>query len=260
MDAMTTAARARAPRATPRRTARPCSRPRGRPQPRPGGLPRHHRRRRRPHPTRRLRALRHPQHPARRAGRARRRPRRRRGRRAPHDDPVVHIALLGRLVWAEVEHVRAMARVVVRGPLREQIGTAARAAPARSHRVEHAARLGAGRDDVPAETVARLIEGGAFAVLDEATRADLARAGGPPPRDPRRPRRARALLARGARRCSPRTVDRLAPEEDRLRLELDRTSPSATGPRPPCPRSTRPHRRRPALVAVAAERGPCSPP
>ena len=41
---------------------------------------------------------------------------------AIHDaDPVLDLALIGRLVWDDVEHVRAMTRSVVRGPLREQV-------------------------------------------------------------------------------------------------------------------------------------------
>lgn len=94
-------------------------------------------------------------------------------------DPVVDIALLGRLVWDEVEHVRAMTRVVVHGPLRERIGPVL--GPIHERLVtdaEHAARLGTGRDDVPAELVARLIEGAAFTVLDESARADLSRTEG----------------------------------------------------------------------------------
>ena len=35
-------------------------------------------------------------------------------------DPVLDLALIGRVVWDDVEHVRAMTRSVVRGPLREQ--------------------------------------------------------------------------------------------------------------------------------------------
>ena len=95
------------------------------------------------------------------------------------EDPVLDIALLGRLVWDEVEHVRAMTRVVVHGPLRERIGPVL--GPIHERLVtdaEHAARLGSGRDDLPAELVARLIEGAAFTVLDESARADLSRTEG----------------------------------------------------------------------------------
>src|SRR4051812_13736808 len=99
--------------------------------------------------------------------------------RARADDPVLDIALLGRLVWDEIEHVRAMTRVVVHGPLRERIGPAL--GPIHDRLVadaEHASRLGTGRTDLPPEMVARLIEGAAFTVLDESTRADLSRTEG----------------------------------------------------------------------------------
>jgi AcrR family transcriptional regulator len=99
--------------------------------------------------------------------------------KASADDPVVDIALLGRLVWDEIEHVRAMTRVVVHGPLRERIGPVL--GPLHERLVADAARagaLGTGRSDVPPEVVARLIEGAAFTVLDESTRADLSRTDG----------------------------------------------------------------------------------
>lgn len=94
-------------------------------------------------------------------------------------DPVVDIALLGRLVWDEIEHVRAMTRVVVHGPLRERIGPALGPIHERLVRdAASAAELGTGRGDLPPETVARLIEGAAFTVLDESTRAGLSRIDG----------------------------------------------------------------------------------
>jgi AcrR family transcriptional regulator len=98
---------------------------------------------------------------------------------ASADDPVVDIALLGRLVWDEIEHVRAMTRVVVHGPLRERIGPVL--GPLHERLVADAARagaLGTGRSDLAPEVVARLIEGAAFTVLDESTRADLSRTDG----------------------------------------------------------------------------------
>lgn len=98
---------------------------------------------------------------------------------AGSEDPVVDIALLGRLVWDEIEHVRAMTRVVVHGPLRERIGPAL--GPIHARLVADAARAaerGTGRDDLPPELVARLIEGAAFTVLDESTRVGLSRTEG----------------------------------------------------------------------------------
>jgi AcrR family transcriptional regulator len=100
---------------------------------------------------------------------------------AIHDtDPVLDLALVGRLVWDDVEHVRAMTRSVVRGPLREQVLSGA-LGPLHSRivtDVELAARTGAGRTDLAPEVVARLVEGAAFAVLDESVRTPLGRTDG----------------------------------------------------------------------------------
>ncbi|MGN6446240.1 TetR/AcrR family transcriptional regulator [Amnibacterium sp.] len=133
-----------------------------------------------------------------------------------HDpDPVRDRALVGRLVWDEVEHVRAMTRTVVRGPLREQVlGGALGPLHARIVAdVEAAGRAGAGRTHLPAETVARLIEGAAFTVLDESLRSPVSRQEG---------RRLVVLSGLGALGLSwreagavlERHADRLAPEED----------------------------------------------
>lgn len=92
-------------------------------------------------------------------------------------DPVVDIALVGRLVWDEVESIRAMTLSVVRGPLRETV-LREPLAPLHARLVADAARAaegGAGRSDLPVETVARLIEGAAFAALDESVRTAVER-------------------------------------------------------------------------------------
>lgn len=98
-----------------------------------------------------------------------------------HDaDPVLDLALVGRLVWDDVEHVRAMTLAVVRGPLREQVLSGG-LGPLHARivaDVELAASTGAGRSDLDAETVARLVEGGAFAVLDESLRRPMSRSEG----------------------------------------------------------------------------------
>jgi AcrR family transcriptional regulator len=100
---------------------------------------------------------------------------------AIHDaDPVLDLALVGRLVWDDVEHVRAMTRAVVRGPLREQV-LAGNLGPLHARivaDVELAAQVGAGRTDLDAETVAHLVEGAAFTVLDESLRRPMGRAEG----------------------------------------------------------------------------------
>ena len=93
------------------------------------------------------------------------------------DDPVVDIALVGRLVWDDVEAVRAMTLSVVRGPLREAI-MGDPLAPLHARLVDdvtRAAAAGTARDDLPPQTVARLIEGAAFTALDESVRSPLGR-------------------------------------------------------------------------------------
>jgi hypothetical protein len=98
---------------------------------------------------------------------------------APSDDPVVQLAELGARLWAEVEHVRVMAQLTVRGPLMRDVGTAL--APLRAFLLETVRRGvadGRMRDDVDVETLAHLVEGSALAVLDEATVRDLDRAEG----------------------------------------------------------------------------------
>ena len=136
---------------------------------------------------------------------------------AIHDaDPVLDLALVGRLVWDDVEHVRAMTRSVVRGPLREQV-LQSRLGPLHARIVADvglAARTGVGRTDLDPDTVARLIEGAAFAVLDESLRRPMSRQEG---------RRLVVLAGLGALGLSwreantvlDRNAERLAPEEDR---------------------------------------------
>jgi AcrR family transcriptional regulator len=136
---------------------------------------------------------------------------------AIHDaDPVLDLALIGRLVWDDVEHVRAMTRSVMRSPLRDQV-LQHELGPLHARIVSDvalAAQTGAGRDDLPAETVARLIEGAAFTVLDESLRTPMTKHDG---------RRLVVLAGLGALGLSWREaeallaahIDRLAPEEDR---------------------------------------------
>lgn len=90
------------------------------------------------------------------------------------DDPRIHLALVGAALWAEVQQVRVLAQLAVHGPLEKAIADAL--APVRAS-VRQATRSGveAGwfRADVPVESLARLIEDAAIAVLDEAVRTGL---------------------------------------------------------------------------------------
>lgn len=97
-------------------------------------------------------------------------------RPAPIDDPVVQLAALAAELWAQVEHVRVMARITVRGPLVGEV--AAALAPLRAAVLDIVRRGradGRMRDDVDPARLARLVEGAALAVLDEAATTDLSR-------------------------------------------------------------------------------------
>ena len=91
-----------------------------------------------------------------------------------HPDPAALLALIGVRMWREVEGVRVMAQFTVRGPFQHEL--AYTLAPLRD-RVRHAVTVGAAsgriRDDIPAEVLARLVEGAVLSVLDEATRSEI---------------------------------------------------------------------------------------
>jgi AcrR family transcriptional regulator len=90
-----------------------------------------------------------------------------------HPEPLVRLALIASRMWHEVEAVRVMALFAVRGPFQAQV--AERLRPLRRHlsdTVREGARHGV-RTDIPADTLARLIEGAAIAVLDEAGRSRM---------------------------------------------------------------------------------------
>lgn len=91
-----------------------------------------------------------------------------------HPDARVEIALFAARLWAEVSHIRVMATLAVRGPHAERI--AASLEPARA-RLRDTVRRGVAdgtlRMDIDPDTLARLIEAAAIAVLDEATRTGL---------------------------------------------------------------------------------------
>jgi AcrR family transcriptional regulator len=91
-----------------------------------------------------------------------------------HADSRVAIALIGARLWSEVENVRVMAQLAVRGPQRQTFADTLR--PVRENLraiVERGIAARELRTDVAAETLANLIEGAALSVLDEAIRADL---------------------------------------------------------------------------------------
>jgi AcrR family transcriptional regulator len=99
-----------------------------------------------------------------------------------HHDPLVRVALIGSRLWLEVENVRVMSAFAVSGPFQKLV--AEQLAPIRRQLLD-AVVEGAGakggfviRRDMSPETVARLIEGAAIAVLNEATRTGMPAATG----------------------------------------------------------------------------------
>lgn len=95
------------------------------------------------------------------------------------DDPLTTIALIGDVLWAQVDHVRIMAPLAVRGPLRPV--TAAALQPVRTlllHTVEAGIADGTIRPDIDAGVLARLVESTAVGVLEEATRSELSTGAG----------------------------------------------------------------------------------
>ncbi|CAN5145879.1 hypothetical protein BH09ACT6_BH09ACT6_23940 [soil metagenome] len=96
-----------------------------------------------------------------------------------HDDSRVAIALIGARLWSEVESVRVMAQLAVRGPQRKRFAETLE--PVRGNLlaiVKRGIAAGELRDDIAPDTLARLIEGAALSVLDEAARSDLSKGEG----------------------------------------------------------------------------------
>lgn len=94
-------------------------------------------------------------------------------------DPATRLALVAARLWDQVDHIRTMALITVRGQHMLLIGDAL--APLRRHvhgivadGVEH----GAFRTDIDVDRLSRLVESAAISVLDEATRHDLDHAEG----------------------------------------------------------------------------------
>jgi AcrR family transcriptional regulator len=96
-----------------------------------------------------------------------------------HAEPLTEIALLGSVVWDQVDEVRAITLLAVRGPFRERIAPALDLLHDRlTDAITRAGRAGSARTDLPPETTARLVEGAAFTVLGEADRSRLSRTEG----------------------------------------------------------------------------------
>ncbi|WP_110589876.1 TetR/AcrR family transcriptional regulator [Microbacterium suaedae] len=91
-----------------------------------------------------------------------------------HDDPSVHVALLGSAVWRAIAHVKLVAQALVSGPLEREVGAAL--APIRRSLRDAVARgcaAGAFRQDAAPEVIARLVEDSALAVLDAAVAREI---------------------------------------------------------------------------------------
>lgn len=93
-----------------------------------------------------------------------------------HSDARIALALVGARLWSEVEDVRVTAQLAIRGPRREIVGKGLE--PVRRgvlDLVRQGVEAGQLRTDIEPATLARLIEGAALSVLDEAVRADISR-------------------------------------------------------------------------------------
>jgi AcrR family transcriptional regulator len=91
-----------------------------------------------------------------------------------HPDPVVRLALIGARLWREVESVRVMAVIAVRGPLASR--TVEALAPVRRSvrdAIAEGQKRGMLRTDLAAPLLARLVEDSALTVLEESTEHPL---------------------------------------------------------------------------------------
>ncbi|WP_378148478.1 TetR/AcrR family transcriptional regulator [Cnuibacter sp. UC19_7] len=91
-----------------------------------------------------------------------------------HDDPRIHLALIGGALYGQVAEVKVLASSLLHSPL-EQLAGRALQPVRRSVRdaVVRGAAAGHFRDDIDPEALARLVEDAAIAVLDEAVRSEL---------------------------------------------------------------------------------------
>jgi AcrR family transcriptional regulator len=86
-------------------------------------------------------------------------------------DPALQLAAVGARIWNEVDHIRVLALITLRGPQLSIVGDALR--PLRDHVhdiVRRGIDEGVFRSDIEVDTLARLVESAAISVLDEASR------------------------------------------------------------------------------------------
>ncbi|MDQ1584341.1 MAG: hypothetical protein QOF36_2395 [Microbacteriaceae bacterium] len=99
--------------------------------------------------------------------------------RGTHPDPVMRLALIGSQLWREVESIRVMAVIALRGPLKPYTDESLKPLRASTLRaIRDGQRAGTIRPDIPADRLARLVEDAALAVLEESTRSALDNADG----------------------------------------------------------------------------------
>jgi hypothetical protein len=92
-----------------------------------------------------------------------------------HPDPLTRLALIASRLWHEVESVRVMAVVAVRGPLASHTGAALQSVRSSVREAIVDGRAdGSMRQDVPVDRLARLVETCALGVLEESARHPLA--------------------------------------------------------------------------------------
>jgi AcrR family transcriptional regulator len=91
-----------------------------------------------------------------------------------HPDPLVRLALISSNLWREVESVRVMAVVALRGPLAQHTAGALGAVRAKLRAaITEGQADGSMRRDLPVERLARLVEDTALAVLEDSTEHPL---------------------------------------------------------------------------------------
>lgn len=96
-----------------------------------------------------------------------------------HPDPLTRLALIASHLWKEVESVRAIAVIAVRGPLAPHTASAFSALRTEVRGAITAGRLnGTVRTDIAEDRLARLVEGIALVVLQESTSQPLTASAG----------------------------------------------------------------------------------